>query len=123
MIKVLNALKDELKILQIPYEFDNWKSDVQLPFFVGEINELPTSDEDGKREFDFILTGEDVGSYSHLLELSERIKNRYYYGHSVVVKGGLVKIIYDNTTTIPVEDEDVKRIQINITVYLWEGNI
>ena len=27
----------------------------------------------------------------------------------------------NNTTTVPVEDENVKRIQINITVYLWEG--
>lgn len=121
MKKVLNALKNEAKLMNLPYEFDSWKSKVKLPYFVGEISEVSTLDEDGKREFDFILTGEDVGTYSRLLDYSEIIEKRYKYGHSVVINGGVVKIIYDNTITIPVEDEDVKRIQINITVYLWEG--
>lgn len=121
MKKVLNTLKNEAKLMNLPYEFDNWKSEIKLPYFVGEISEIPTSDEDGKREFDFILTGEDVGTYSRLLDYSESIEKRYKYGHSVVVSGGVVKIIYNNTITVPVEDEDVKRIQINITVYLWEG--
>ena len=121
MKKVLNALRNEFKLINLPYEFDNWKSELKLPYFVGEISELPTLDEDGKREFDFILTGEDIDTYSRLLDYSDTIRKRYEYGHSVVVNGGLVKIIYDNTITVPVEDENVKRIQINITVYLWEG--
>ena len=121
MKKVLNVLKNEAKLMNLPYEFDNWKSERRLPYFVGEIAEIITSDEDGKREFDFILTGEDGETYSRLLDYSEIIKKRYKYGHSVVIDGGVVKIIYNNTIPVPVEDEDVKRIQINITVYLWEG--
>ena len=121
MKKVLNVLKNEFKSMNVPYEFDAWKSNIQLPYFVGEISEVPTTDEDGKREFDFILTGEDMNTYSQLLDYSESIEKRYKYGHSAVVSGGVVKIIYNNTITVPVEDEDVKRIQINITVYLWEG--
>lgn len=121
MKKVLNVLNNEAKLLNLPYEFDNWKSELKLPYFVGEISEVPTLDEDGKREFDFILTGEDIDTYSRLLDYSENIEKRYKYGHSVVFNGGVVKIIYNNTITVPVEDEDVKRIQINITVYLWEG--
>ena len=121
MIKVLKALKNEAKLMNLPYEFDSWNSEHILPYFVGEISEISTLDEDGKREFDFILTGEDVGTYSRLLDYSETIQKRYKYGHSVVIDGGLVKIIYNNAITVPVEDENVKRIQINITVYLWEG--
>lgn len=121
MKKVLRAIKSEAKSLDLPYEFDNWQSEVKLPFFVGELSEIPTSDEDGKREFDLILTGEDVESYSRMLDYSETIRKRYEYGHSVIIDGGLVKFIYNNVITVPVEDEDVKRIQINITVYLWEG--
>ena len=121
MKKVLNVLRDEFKVIDLPYEFDNWESELELPYFVGEISELPTSDEDGKREFDFTLTGEDIDTYSRLLDYSESIKERYKYGHSVVIDGGVVKIIYNNTITVPVEDENIKRIQINITVYLWEG--
>ena len=121
MKKVLNVLKNEAKLIGLPYEFDNWKSELRLPYFVGEISEMTTLDEDGKREFDFILTGEDVETYSRLLDYSETIEKRYKYGHSVVIDGAVVKIMYDNTITVPVEDENVKRIQINITVYLWEG--
>lgn len=121
MKKVLNALKNEAKTMGLPYEFDNWKSELVLPYFVGEISEIPTEDEDGKREFDFTLTGEDVGTYSRLLDYSESIQKRYKNGLSVVLDGAVIKIIYNNTITVPVEDENVKRIQINITVYLWEG--
>lgn len=121
MKKVLNILKNEAKDMALPYEFDNWQSKLKLPYFVGEIAEVPTLDEDGKREFDFTLTGEDVDTYSQLLDYVETIRKRYEHGHSVVFDGGVVKLIYNNTITIPVEDENVKRIQINITVYLWEG--
>lgn len=121
MKKVLNILKNEAKEMNLPYEFDNWQSKLKLPYFVGELEETPTTDEDGKREFDFTLTGEDVNTYSRLLDYGETIKKRYKYGHSVVFNGGVVKIFYENTITVPVEDENVKRIQINITVYLWEG--
>lgn len=121
MKKVLNTLKNEAKLMNLPYEFDNWRSELKIPYFVGEISEVQTLDEDGKREFDFILTGEDVETYSRLLDYCESIRKRYEYGHSIVVDGGVVKIIYNNTIFVPVEDENVKRIQINITVYLWEG--
>ena len=121
MKKVLKALKDEFKLMNLPYEFDNWESELKLPYFVGEISEVPTLDEDGKREFDFKLTGEDVETYSQLLDYSESLRKRYEYGHSVLIDGGVIKIIYENTIPVPVEDENVKRIQINITVYLWEG--
>ena len=121
MKKVLNVLNNEFKSIELPYEFDNWQSEVKLPYFVGEISEIPTLDEDGKREFDFILTGEDVNTYSQLLDYCEIIEKRYKYGHSVVIDGGVVKIMYENAITVPVEDDGVKRIQINITVYLWEG--
>ena len=120
MKKVLNILKNEAKSMNLPYEFDNWQSQLKLPYFVGELEETPTLDEDGKREFDFTLTGEDVNTYSRLLDYAETIKKRYKHGHSVVFNGGVVKIMYDNMLPVPVEDEGVKRLQINITVYLWE---
>lgn len=117
MIEVLKAMKAEMNELNIPYEFDNWESEVKLPFFVGEISEQVNSNEDGKRTFDFTLTGEDVGSYIRLFEYAEKIKNRYNNG--ITISNGM-KVIYENMFTIPVEDESIKRIQINITIKLWE---
>lgn len=117
MIKVLAAMKAEMDELNIPYEFDNWESKVKLPYFVGEISEQVNPNEDGKRTFDFTLTGEDVGSYMRLFDYAEKIKSRYNNGKTI---GNGIKAIYENMFHIPVEDESVKRIQINITIILWE---
>ena len=66
MIEVLKALKNEFNALDIPYSYDEWGKDVELPYFIGELSEITTNDEDGKREFSFILTGEDVDTYTNL---------------------------------------------------------
>ena len=36
MIEVLKALKNEFKALDIPYSYDDWETDVVLPYFVGD---------------------------------------------------------------------------------------
>ena len=117
MKTVLETLKNEFESLNIPYEFNNWESKVKLPFFVGEISEQPNPNEDGKRTFDFILTGEDVGSYVRLFDYAEKIKSRYNNGKTI---GNGIKAIYENMFPVPVEAESIKRIQINITIMLWE---
>ena len=50
MIEVLKVLKNEFESLNIPYYFDKWEDELVLPFFVGELSEVPTAYEDGKRE-------------------------------------------------------------------------
>ena len=57
MIDVLTTLKNEMEKLNIPYTFDTWDNDVELPQFIGEISEIPNVNEDGKSEYSFILTG------------------------------------------------------------------
>ena len=49
-----------------------WKS-----LFTGELSEITTNDEDGKREFSFILTGEDVDTYTNLYNKIEILKKEY----------------------------------------------
>ena len=71
MIEVLKALKNEFKRLNIPYSYDEWGKDVELPYFIGELSEITTNDEDGKREFNFTLTGEDVDTYTNLYKITE----------------------------------------------------
>ena len=40
MIDVLTTLKNEMEKLNIPYTFDTWDKDVELPQFIGEISEI-----------------------------------------------------------------------------------
>lgn len=120
MINVLKTLKNELETLNIPYNLDKWEDDVVLPFFVGELDETPTSDEDGKSEYSFTLTGEDVNTYSNLYKSAEILKKEYKQPKKIKVDGGYIVISYDNTMTIPVDLPSIKRIQIKFTIYLWE---
>lgn len=114
MIDVLTILNNEMEKLNIPYTFDTWDNDVELPQFIGEISETPTNDEDGKSEYSFILTGY-ATSYSYLFRVAEQLKNKYKT--SAIVDGIVIK--YDNATTIDNGTDDLKQIQINLTIKKW----
>lgn len=120
MIKVLKTITNELKELEIPYAYDKWEKDVILPFFVGELDETPTYDEDGKSEYSFTLTGEDVNTYSKLYEYSEILKKEYKQSKKIRCDGGYIVISYDNTMAVPIDLPNIKRIQIKFTIDLWE---
>ena len=114
MTEVLTILKNEMEKLNIPYTFDTWDNDIELPQFIGEISETPTVDEDGKSEYSFILTGY-ARTYSELFGISEQLKSRYKT--SLIVDGIVIK--YDNTTTIDNGTDDLKQIQINLNIKKW----
>lgn len=121
MIEVLKALKNEFKALDIPYSYDDWETDVVLPYFVGDLSEVTTNNEDGKREFSFTLTGEDMDSYTNLYRVVEILKNTYKRSKKIKLDDGLMVMIYNRTFNVPVEAERVKRTQTEITIYLWES--
>lgn len=120
MIEVLKALKNEFKRLNIPYSYDEWGKDVELPYFIGELSEITTNDEDGKREFSLILTGEDVDTYTNLYRVTEILKKEYKQSKKIKLDTGLMFMIYNRTFNVPVDGERVKRTQTEFTIYLWE---
>ena len=120
MIEVLKALKNEFKRLNIPYSYDEWGKDVELPYFIGELSEITTNDEDGKREFSFILTGEDVDTYTNLYRVTEILKKEYKHSKKIRLDTELMVMTYNRTFNVPVDGERVKRTQTEFTIYLWE---
>ena len=114
MTDILTTMNTEMEKLNIPYTFDTWDDDVELPQFIGEIPETPTVDEDGKSEYSFILTGY-ATTYSELFAISEQLKSKYKT--SAIVDGIVIK--YDNATTIDNGTEDLKQIQINFNIKKW----
>ena len=120
MIEVLKALKNEFKRLNIPYSYDEWGKDVELPYFIGELSEITTNDEDGKREFSFILTGEDVDTYTNLYRVTEILKKEYKQSKKIKLDTGLMVMAYNRTFNVPVDGERVKRTQTEFTLYVWE---
>ena len=120
MIEVLKALKNEFNALDIPYSYDEWGKDVELPYFIGELSEITTNDEDGKREFSFILTGEDVDTYTKLYRVTEILKKEYKQSKKIKLDTGLMVMTYNRTFNVPVDGERVKRTQTEFTLYVWE---
>ena len=120
MIEVLKALKNEFKRLNIPYSYDEWGKDVELPYFICELSEITTNDEDGKREFSFILTGEDVDTYTNLYNKIEILKKEYKQSKKIKLDTGLMVMTYNRTFNVPVDGERVKRTQTEFTLYVWE---
>ena len=114
MIDVLTTVKNEMEKLNIPYTFDTWDNDVELPQFIGEISETTNINEDGKSEYSFILTGY-ATSYSYLFGVAEQLKAKYKT--SVIVDGVVIK--YDNTMTVDNGTDDLKQIQINFNIKKW----
>ena len=114
MTEVLTIMNTEMEKLNIPYTFDTWDDDVELPQFIGEISETPTVDEDGKSEYSFILTGY-ATNYSYLFGVAEQLKAKYKT--SAIVDGIVIK--YDNATTVDNGTDDLKQIQINFNIKKW----
>ena len=120
MIDVVKALKNEFKRLNIPYAYDEWSKDVVLPYFTGDLIEVPTYNEDGKREFTFTLTGEDVDTYTNLYKTTEILKKEYKQSKKIKLDNGLMVMTYNRTFNVPVDGERVKRTQTEFTLYVWE---
>ena len=114
MINVLTIINAEMEKLNIPYTFDEWDKDIELPQFIGEITETPTLDEDGKSEYTFTLNGY-ATNYTYLLGIAEQLKTRYK--PSAVIDG--IVIIYNNCITIDNNTDDLKQVQITLTIKEW----
>ena len=114
MTDILTTMNTEMEKLNIPYTFDGWDSEVELPQFIGEISEITNQNEDGKSEYSFILTGY-ATTYSYLFGVAEQLKAKYKT--SAIVDGIVIK--YDNATTIDNGTDDLKQIQINFNIKKW----
>ena len=114
MIDVLTTLKNEMEKLNIPYTFDTWDNDVELPQFIGEISEVTNLNEDGKSEYSFILTGY-ATNYTYLFSVAEKLKSKYK--SSPIVNGLVIK--YNSAMPINNGSDDLKQIQINFTIKKW----
>ena len=114
MINVLTIMNEELSKMNIPYTFDTWDKEVELPQFIGEILEEPTLDEDGRNEYSFILTGY-ATNYSYLFEVGEKLREKYK--NSDIVKGVVIK--YDKLITVDNSIEDLKQVQITLKIKEW----
>ena len=126
-IEVLNLIKNAMEALGLEYGFMEYRVDAgEDPpgtYFVGEYQELETAGESGEEDAVFILTGFSREKWIRLEEAKEKIK-KYFPRNSGRVaaagSGSTAAIFYGNSLPLPVENDELKKIQINLTIKEWK---
>lgn len=124
-IEALGIIACSMNEMGLNYAFMEYKADGDLPetYFVGEYHELEPANEDGGEETVFILTGLSRENWIQLEGAKEKIKK--YFPEStgrtaVTESGSVMAVFYANSLPVPVEDGELKKIQINLTVKEWK---
>lgn len=118
----LNFINKQMEALGVPYEFMQWSSDIAYPYFVGELTEDSVMTSDGLRESTLIITGFHRGSFIDLESVKNKIKNHFHpeYGLQGWTDSGAIVVFYDGSFYVPIEDGDLRRIQINLKIKEWK---
>lgn len=124
----LQFINEQMDILAVPYEFNEWTSDVQYPYCVGEITETEPTTEDGFEQSSFLINCFNRGSEGVLLGLEEikaKIKKHFHsiYGLRAATKSGSIAVYYGGAFYVPTNEADLKRLQINLIIKEWKGEI
>ena len=120
----LKFINEQLTMLGVPYEFGQWSSDVQYPYFVGEQSspeEFPA--EDGSEQTTIFLTGFHRGNIIDLETVKNKIKSHFSPIHGLRSKtgSGSIAVFFDGSFYVPTGEADLKKIQINLLIKEWKG--
>lgn len=125
MEEVLGFINKALEDAGVPYEFLEWTQGVTYPYFVGEYSEFEPDNEGGEEDKSFILTGFYRGNNARyeLEKMREKIEATFpAIGGKVAAldSGSVVAIFYGNSSYIPTGEEELYKIQINLSIKLWK---
>lgn len=124
-IEAMNFISEQLEAAGINYEFGQWSSDpVPNPYFVGEYTEESSNTEDGQQNTVLMLTGTSLQAFL-LEQAKETIKQLFpnVGGKTAILPNGNgIAVFYDYSLNVPIDDPELKRIQINVLVKEWSVN-
>ena len=121
----LKFINEQMEVLNIPYEFGMWQSDIVYPYFVGEITESPIMTEDGFEESTLLLTGYHRGSFIELEDAKSKIKSHFdpIFGLRAKTDSGSIAVFFDGCFYVPTGEAALKKIQINLLIKEWKGAV
>ena len=120
----LKFINDQMAVLAVPYEFGEWSSKVEYPYFVGEeISEDEPMTEDGYESSTLLITGWNRGSYLDLETIKEQIKRHFnpITGLCGRTDSGSIAVFFAGSFNVPTGEADLKKIQINLSIKEWKG--
>lgn len=117
---VLAWIASKFKALGIDYSFMRKNGKVKYPYFVGEYQESPEPDEDGRMPVTFFLNGWTTGSWLDLINVQNALAVDLREV-TEIVEGYGVALCYANSVPIAQEDAELKRIQITFNLQIWRN--
>ena len=121
-IEGFNFIANELEQAGIKYEFGEWASNpVPEPYFVGEYSEIVPNSEDGEQNTTFMLTGTSRTwiSLEQAKKIIENLFSKVTGKTAILSNGNGIAVFYENAYTIPTDEAELKRIQINLLIKDW----
>ena len=121
----LGFIAQQLEAIGIPYEYGEWASDIRYPYFVGELTEEPVETEDGREQSTLLITGFNRGNLIDLERLKTTIKWHFHPAHGLrgETDGGAIAVYFDGGFYVPTGEADLKKIQINLKIIEWKGDV
>ena len=121
----LKFISEQMARIAVPYEFGEWSSSVTYPYFVGEYTDEAMTSEDGSESCTFILTGFNRGKYITLEEVKNKIKKHFpaIEGARAQTENGAIAVFFDGAYFIPTGEAELKKIQINLKIKQWKGDL
>lgn len=118
----LGFISEQFEQIAIPFEFLEWSSPIQYPYYVGEITEEPATTEDGFEQSTLLVTGFHRGNAATLEADKEKIKKHFHpiEGLHGQTDNGRIVVFFDGAFYIPTGEAGLKKIQINLLIKEWK---
>ena len=120
----LKFINDEMTLIEVPYEFGQWSSEITYLYFVGEqTSPEEYTAEDGSEQSTILVTGFHRGKLIDLIKIKDKIKGHFSPVHGLRSKtdSGSIAVFFNGFFVVPTGDPELKKIQINLTVKEWKG--
>lgn len=121
MTDLLELISDKLTEAEIPYEYGEWTSQLQYPYFVGSYDQTDYRYEDGCTEGTFTIDGWTRGPRLQLVQAADAIR-KAFEDLQITKDGQCFFIRYGGSTSVPTSDAGLYRITITLYTYQWKGD-
>lgn len=121
----LRFIKEQMEILEVPYEYGEWTEEITYPYFTGEIIESPYTTEDGFHGSSLKITGWHRGYMVELERYKNKIEQHFHpiTGCTQKMDNSTIAGFYESAFYIPSGDADLKKIEISIELKEWRGDL
>lgn len=121
----LKFISKEMDAIAVPYQYGEWAGKITYPYGVGEISAFEPLNEDGAEESTLILTFWHRGALIELERIVQRIKKHFHpiYGLRSETDSGAIAVFFESAFPVPTGEADIKKMQINLKIKEWKGDL